>query len=254
MNCELATQLVDAYIDGELDLANSVSMEEHIKNCTTCRQLVAERSQFVQLIQEQLPRTQPSPFLATRVRSRSKLRQEEPALTHRSIPLFAWMGVPTIGLVVALITFTVLHSNPASDLTEEAVSDHIRSLLANHLMDVASTDQHTVKPWFAGKLDYSPPVIDFSEQGYPLVGGRLDILDHRTVAAVIYQRRKHYINLFVWPADSAALSESIREKNGYHVFQWSKSGMNYMAVSELGEKELKEFVQMMKDHLPPPIE
>ena len=132
-------------------------------------------------------------------------------------------------------------------LALDAIANHVRSLQANHLMDVASTDQHTVKPWFAGKLDYSPQVIDLGPSGYPLIGGRLDVLDHRDVAALIYQRRKHYINLFIWPSSTDALHGSFYNKDGYHALGWTKSGMNYLAVSELGEKELREFVGMIQD-------
>ena len=113
-------------------------------------------------------------------------------------------------------------------------------------MDIASTDQHTVKPWFAGKLDYSPQVVDLGPSGYPLVGGRLDVLDHRNVAAIIYQRRKHYINLFIWPSGAEMLHGRLYNENGYHALGWSKSGMNYLAVSELGEQELREFVEMIQ--------
>jgi anti-sigma factor RsiW len=117
-----------------------------------------------------------------------------------------------------------------------------------------STDQHTVKPWFAGKLDYSPQVIDLGPSGYPLIGGRLDVLGHRTVAAIIYQRRKHYINLFIWPADKSPLGERSYEEDGYHVLEWTKSGMNYLAVSELGEKELRDFTGMIQNQIVPPME
>jgi len=120
-------------------------------------------------------------------------------------------------------------------------------LQVSHLMDVASTDQHTVKPWFAGKLDYSPQVIDLASAGYPLIGGRLDILDNRNVAAIIYQRRKHYINLFVWPADNHTVPGRLYTEKGYHVLAWTKSGMNYVAVSELGEGEFRDFVKMIQE-------
>ena len=146
-----------------------------------------------------------------------------------------------------IVAFGFFGTRDNSRLAQEAVADHVRSLQVNHLLDVASTDQHTVKPWFAGKLDYSPQVVDLGPSGYPLIGGRLDVLGGRNVAALIYQRRKHYINLFIWPSDSEALRGSIYNQNGYHVLGWTKSGMNYLAVSELGEKELREFVQMIQD-------
>jgi anti-sigma factor RsiW len=120
-------------------------------------------------------------------------------------------------------------------------------LQVSHLMDVASTDQHTVKPWFAGKLDYSPQVVDLAPAGYPLIGGRLDILDNRDVAALIYQRRKHYINLFIWPSNGPSLPGRLYVRNGYHVLGWTRSGMNYMAVSELGEQEFADFAKMIQD-------
>jgi anti-sigma factor RsiW len=152
--------------------------------------------------------------------------------------------------VVALSILTLsLHggSGKGSLLAREAMANHVRSLQVNHLMDVASTDQHTVKPWFAGKLDYSPQVVDLTPSGYPLIGGRLDVLDGRNVAAIVYQRRKHYINLFLWPANNETLSDNFYFPDGYHVIEWTKSGMNYVAVSELGEKELKDFVQMIQE-------
>ena len=157
-----------------------------------------------------------------------------------------------LGLIAVAVFLS--SSAPSSQLAQEAVSDHVRSLQVNHLMDVASTDQHTVKPWFAGKLDYSPQVIDLASSGYPLIGGRLDVLDHRYVAAIIYQRRQHYINLFTWPADKSPLGNKDYEQNNYHVLGWTKNGMNYLAVSELGEKELREFAEMIKNQIVPPME
>ena len=121
-------------------------------------------------------------------------------------------------------------------------------------MDVVSTDQHTVKPWFNGKIDFSPQVIDLKTQDYPLIGGRLDVLGGRNVAAIVYQRRKHYINLFVWPSDAAAIGDRATEKDGYHVISWTQNGMNYMAVSELGVKELKDFTGMIRTQVVPPLE
>ena len=149
--------------------------------------------------------------------------------------------------MLAFFAVNIFWNQAIPSLDQEAVANHVRSLQVNHLMDVASTDQHTVKPWFAGKLDYSPPVVDLTASGYPLVGGRLDVLDQRNVAAIIYQRRKHYINLFIWPASTASLRGGRYDENGYHVIGWSKSGMNYLAVSELGPKELQDFVQMIQD-------
>ena len=148
-------------------------------------------------------------------------------------------------VILGLAVFWTQQQVPS--VVHEGVADHVRSLQVAHLVDIASSDQHTVKPWFAGKLDYSPQVVDLASSGYPLVGGRLDVLDHRNVSAIVYQRRKHFINLFIWPAGAESLRGRLYSENGYHAFGWTKSGMNYLAVSELGEKELREFVEMIQN-------
>jgi anti-sigma factor RsiW len=121
-------------------------------------------------------------------------------------------------------------------------------MMANHLTDVPSSDQHTVKPWFDGKLDFSPPVIDTTEQGFPLMGGRLDYAGNRPVAALIYQRRKHFINLFVFPAsDSSEGGSKITVRQGYNVIHWNRSGMTFWAVSDINLSELQEFTQAVQN-------
>jgi anti-sigma factor RsiW len=256
MNCEEAARLIDSYLDGELDLTACVQVEEHLAACPSCRARLEERQMLTTLVREETPHFKPSPFLATRIRA--ALRAEEAAVEKAPW----WQVLPTAWIysglvaVIAVIAVAMFLSGAGSStrLAQEAISDHIRSLQVNHLMDVASTDQHTVKPWFAGKLDYSPQVIDLAPSGYPLIGGRLDVLDHRNVAAIIYQRRKHYINLFIWPADKSSLGDKAYEQDGYHVLSWTKSGMNYLAVSELGAKELQDFTEMIKDQVVPPME
>ena len=256
MKCEEAARLIDPYLDGELDLTACVSLEAHLAGCPECRAKLEAREALTSVVREETPRFTASPFLATRIRA--SLRAEETVAEKKPW----WRAVPTswiysgFGGVLALMVLGLFlfRPGPSSQLAQEAIGNHVRSLEANHLMDVASTDQHTVKPWFAGKLDYSPQVIDLGPSGYPLIGGRLDVLDHREVAAIIYQRRKHYINLFIWPADKSALGDRFYEQDGYHVLEWTKSGMNYVAVSELGEKELREFTGMIRDQIVPPME
>jgi anti-sigma factor RsiW len=132
-------------------------------------------------------------------------------------------------------------------MAEEVVSSHVRSLMASHLVDVSSSDRHVVKPWFAGKLDFSPSVVDLIDHGFPLIGGRLDYLDKRPVAAVVYQRREHVINLFIRPAahDADAVRTPVTTQ-GYHLLSWTRAGMTYVAVSDLNTNELLEFVRLVQ--------
>jgi anti-sigma factor RsiW len=250
MNHDEATKLLGPYRDGELDLATCVKLEEHLAGCASCRQKLEEEQKLVDLIQSEAPRHAASPFLKTRIQA--ALREEKSSSS--TIPWWkqfssVWIYFSSVGAaaVLVLLAIYIFSTQGIPELDQEAVANHVRSLQVNHLMDVASTDQHTVKPWFAGKLDYSPQVVDLASSGYPLIGGRLDVLDHRNVAAIIYQRRKHYINLFIWPADAESLQGRLYNQNGYHVLGWTQSGMNYLAVSELGEKEFRDFVQMIQD-------
>src|SRR5271170_1696466 len=250
MNHDEAARLLGAYQDGELDLSTCLKLEEHLAGCPACQQKLAGEKELVGLIETEAPRFNASPFLKTRIQA--ALREEKSAPS--ALPWWrqlssAWIysGVAAASPLIVILAVGAVSTQRIPALAQEAISDHVRSLQVNHLMDVASTDQHTVKPWFAGKLDYSPSVIDLTPSGYPLIGGRLDVLDHRNVAAIIYQRRKHYINLFIWPADKETLHGRMYNQDGYHVLGWTKSGMNYCAVSELGEKEFRDFVQLIQD-------
>jgi anti-sigma factor RsiW len=155
--------------------------------------------------------------------------------------------IPVSASAFAILLAVLFVSSADNRLAEEVVSNHVRSLMANHLTDVASSDQHTVKPWFAGKIDFAPPVTDLKEHGFELIGGRLDYLQDRQVAAEIYQRNKHIINLFVWPASqNRNSSKKFTVNKGYNVLSWESFGMNYSAVSDLNPVELREFADLLK--------
>ena len=152
-----------------------------------------------------------------------------------------------------ILPWLVLYSNAsrlnANQLAQEVTNSHIRSLMGNHLLDVVSTDQHTVKPWFNGKLDFSPTVIDLTADAFPLIGGRLDYIGGRAVAAIVYQRNKHVINVYTWPVTAGDSPLMFSQHNGYHVIRWSNNGMNWIAVSDLNQQELTQFAGLLRSKL-----
>jgi len=192
--------------------------------------------------------------LRERIRSsvRRASRAEAPAPRRFFWPRpGAWLGLAASAAVIALVIWAGAPRlwRPSAEelLAQQVVSSHVRSLLADHLTDVRSSDQHTVKPWFNGKLDFSPPVEDFAAHGFPLLGGRLDYLNERPVAALVYQHRQHYLNVFLWPASEGAdQTERTRTRQGYNMFSWSRSGMNYWLISDLNQSELHEFANLLR--------
>src|SRR5439155_24852604 len=157
-----------------------------------------------------------------------------------------WLALAAAIIFAAIIALTLvpLLQRPGADqfLATQLIASHVRSLMASHLTDVASSDQHTVKPWLDTKLDFAPPVVDLSSEGFPLIGGRLDYLDNRPAAVLIYQRRKHFINLFVWPAESnATRSTKAISRQGYQLLHWVDSDFNYWAVSDVNANDLQTF-------------
>jgi len=250
MNCSDTQYLVHAYIDGELDIVKSLEIESHLKDCPACCQSY-NNLQALRTAIERLYR-KPSQDLQRRIKSSlSKAdEKEERRFIPASIPS-RWIGMAAslALLLIAGLALTRLISNPSTDelLAHEIVASHVRSLMADHLTDVPSSDQHTVKPWFNGKLDFSPPVQDFAGEGFPIVGGRLDYLNNRPVAAVVYQRRQHLINLFIWPVSDSRNGESTpASQQGYNLIHWTKAGNNYWCISDLNKDELLELVKLLK--------
>jgi anti-sigma factor RsiW len=182
------------------------------------------------------------------VRRESRTETKEPAFSWRWLVIGGSLAAAAVAIVLLLNLAPGL-SRPATEalVTQEVIASHVRSLMVNHLTDVASSDQHTVKPWFAGKLDFSPQVKDFADQGFPLVGGRLDYVGNRSVAALVYQHGKHAINVFIWPSPGTPdAAETMTTQNGYNVIHWSKSGMTYWVVSDLNDRELRIFTSLVQ--------
>jgi anti-sigma factor RsiW len=263
--CADKTLLVHAYIDGELDLVRSLELEEHLKTCESCAHEL--RSQEIlrkslrtwnlyepapQGLEERIRGSLPgSKKIVPMIQQRLDDRGFSPASnrTRRRGRVLEWMAVAAAILIAVLLTlrfFPDLAGRRQTVLAQEVIASHIRSLQPGHLLDVQSTDQHTVKPWFNGRVDFSPPVRDLAEQGFPLIGGRLDYLNHRDVATLIYQRRKHIISVFVWPADSAAKPPGSMSAEGYNVVSWQHTGMNFCAVSDVNPDDLQQLSQLLQ--------
>jgi len=250
LSCQQTRELIHGYIDGELDLVKSIEIEKHLSDCEPCTQTYKGMRRLQSMASDNALRFEPPASLEKRLRS--ALRRESKAEPKSLAPRWRWV-LATASLFAAVITIwaiTAILSRPSPDevLAQEIVSSHVRSLMADHLTDVPSSDQHTVKPWFNGRLDFSPTVKDLSQQGFSLTGGRLDYIGNRPVAALVYQRRQHSINLFVWPSREApATSEKASERQGYNLIRWSDGGMTYWAVSDLNLAELQQFVQLLRE-------
>jgi anti-sigma factor RsiW len=203
-------------------------------------------------VKQHMTRYKAPPGLERRIRHMIAQESRSPSWPDRLRGNFAsWWPMAAsfaCGLLVAVLATTLIGTARNDDeFEQQLVSAHVRSLMPNHLMDVVSTDRHTVKPWFTGKLDFSPPVVDLAGEGFPLVGGRLDYLQDRAVAVLVYQRRGHVINVFVMPArDDRGTALASAMRHGYQVAEWQKAGMRLWAVSDLGRDELDQFAQMLK--------
>lgn len=251
MNCREAQGLLCAYIDEELDLVHSLDLEAHLRECPSCAASLKRQEAIRGAVAAHAPYYAAPAQLRAAVERRATAqfgRVDGPALIHwwsgKWMTLAAACAVAVVAMTIWRIAPEPRASGPG-DVPREVVDSHVRSLLAKHLVDVESTDQHTVKPWFAGKLDFSPEVRDLSESGFKLVGGRLDYVHTRTVAALIYQRRQHIINVFVWPAHEAGRSARVEDRDGYHVVSWVHNGMAWWAVSDLNSAELQELAKLL---------
>ena len=252
MSCQITQEFIHAYADGELDLARSLEVEQHLQECQVCANAYRSQTALRSALKDSSLYYAAPASLEKRIRS--SLRREAKSEIGRR--WFGWRWLPVGAMALILLLGLVVWRaapglRPAGDdiLAQEMVSNHVRSLqLESHRTDVISSDQHTVKPWFDGKLDFAPPVKDFSGQGFSLLGGRLEYLNNRAVAALVYQRQKHFINLYIWPAEqSNATSEVATKRQGYNLLHWTNSGMNYWAISDLNGVELHEFARLVQE-------
>ena len=250
--CEDKIGLLNALVDNELDAANTVALEQHLKTCPACVAALASlRAVQATLRSPGVAYDAPEAFrrrlnIALAAEAAPPRRRTKHALQpgHRPGGFWAWGALGGGGALaaagLALALFVGVQA-PATAFQDELVADHVRSLLADHLMDVPTSDRHTVKPWFDGKVSFAPTVVDFSAQGFPLAGGRLDWARGQRTAAIVYRRRLHVINVFVLPASATPVAARDGAKNGYNLVHWSHGGLTCWAVSDLDRKELEQF-------------
>jgi len=263
VNCDETRALMGGYSDGELDLVRTTEMEQHFDICPVCRR-EWQRLQALRAALSNRSLYHHAPDSLRRQIQQALRREERRTAPFRLASLLPEFRAPGIAATATLAAAAFLAGNrfhpfsvparqPGEDpVTQEVVSSHVRSLMADHLMDVASSDRHTVKPWFSGKLDFAPPVEDLADRDFPLIGGRLDAIGGQPVAALVYRHRKHIINLFIWP--SAAPSAAVREgtQRGYHTLTWSQSGMTYWAISDMNAGDLRAFAQELQRRIAAP--
>ncbi|RZI43895.1 anti-sigma factor [Herbaspirillum sp. HC18] len=250
MDHEELQALLPAYVDNELDVATAIALERHLDNCQDCRREYEQANAMRARVKQDGTYFNAPSHLAQRVAASLPEDRPHPGRFIRwNFSLFpARAAVATLAVAVAAwSTSLYLRLPSASDqLAEEVIASHVRSLQVDHLSDIASTDRHTVKPWFTGRLDFSPPVIDLAPQGFPLIGGRLDYLNGRAVAALIYRRHLHPINLYVWRSADEESAVRVQERRGYYLAHWTSHGMAYWAVSDVAANELEDFAQLVR--------
>jgi anti-sigma factor RsiW len=263
VDCKEVKALIHPYLDGELDVAHSVEVNQHTNSCASCAQLTERTRAVIAATRTPGLRFTAPPVLAERIQA---------ALAPQPLPRpsshsrrWQTLAVAASLLAVSLLGFEWLNASRESatnQLVAQLVDDHVRSLMGNHLLDVASTDKHTVRPWFTGKLDFAPPVVDLKDHDIPLLGGRLDVLAGRPVAALVYQHGKHIVNVFVRPSATTANNEpndvassdktKLVTNHGFNVASWTNEDFNYSAVSDLNADELRNFASLLRTASPLP--
>lgn len=254
MACEHSETTLHAYFDGELDAIRSAEFEQHMAGCSDCSSGLEKLWSLRAQIQNNDLYARPTAGLREKILA--DIGGKTSTVTPQAIPMrkqssaaTRWMLPIAAALLLSIGSWYLLQNRmagPSTTIAAELVDAHVRSLQPGHLQDVISTDQHTVKPWFDGKLDFVPPVGDFQAEGFPLVGGRLDVLNGRNVAALVYGRRKHFINVFVWPStESGTLPAASGSKQGYNWLLVESKGMYLCLVSDAGQGDLQELSQLI---------
>jgi anti-sigma factor RsiW len=249
MRCDDCRALLDGYIDGELMDDEARQVRDHLDSCGAC---AAELHMLTEVSSRMRGLDRPTAPDLLKARIREAIAQPDVAMPIPSRPHRSTWRLVAAGLLIGLAgagggAYLASHGSVAPRVQDEVLSSHLRSLMPGHLTDVASTDQHNVKPWFNGRAAFSPAVPRLDSAGFPLVGGRLDYVGHRQAAAVVYARRQHRINVFSWPEPTQPPSPpALSTERGYHLLRWSEGGVEYWATSDLNVGELRAFVDLFR--------
>lgn len=251
MTCAANRELLSAYVDGELAPDEAAAIAGHLTTCADCAREYEAALGTVRALREGLVRHRAPDVLRARIRASLREASLEPAPKLRRPWRLPWRALAAAVVIAAASSgLTLLAAGrraPAPSLADEVLTSHIRSLMPGHLTDVQSSDQHNVKPWFNGRLDFSPVVPRLDSAGFPLLGGRLDYVDGRPVAVVVYGRRRHVINVFSWPADASRDESLSREaRHGYNVLHWRAHDVEYWVASDLNAPELEQFAALLR--------
>jgi len=233
--CPDQMMLLGGLLDGELDAANTALAEAHVARCSGCREELDRQQAVRNLIAADGVRY-PAPA-AMQQRIEAAIPELLPTRARR--PMLGWLGPAVGGALAASLAMLLIQPSQQAGLEQQLISSHVRSLQPGHLTDVQTTNQHIVKPWFNGRIDFSPPVPELADQGFPLAGGRLDSIGGKTVAAIVYHRRLHTVNLYVWPDNGGR--ERAFVKDGFAVTEWSRNGLRYSAISDIPPGEVQQF-------------
>jgi anti-sigma factor RsiW len=249
MTCERALEILDAFVDSELDAVTTRDMEWHLQECAACARQLAARKAMQRSLLQHLPRYRAPEDLSMPVGLMQPVRENFWRAAAFSV---AACLIVAIAVILWFLLSTAPQARPNDvALASWIVNNHLRSLQlgaeGGRLIEIASSDRHTVKPWFAGKLPFAPIVRDLTAQGFPLVGGRVEMIDREPAAALVYRRDKHWVSLIMWPASSPdSLAVSIPAEAGYHVIHWIQDGMNCWAVTDAETEELRKFTDAFR--------
>jgi anti-sigma factor RsiW len=251
MACERADTLVHGYFDNELDALRAAEFESHLEKCPECVAALDALESLRSTINTAQPYEKMSPAFRKKILADLNVKTPSVIATPRATTNWRWLAVAATFLLLIYGAWRVGSLNREDSretlMASKIVDAHLRALQPGHLEDVISTDQHTVKPWFDGKVDFAPPVRDFTEQGFPLQGGRLDVVDNRTVAALVYGRRKHVVNVFIWPTSEKDAAPRTGSIQGYQWIDWRKQGMEFYAVSDASAPDLDQFQRLFSN-------